>query len=90
MAYTKCKVLDGDKVIAENVDVEIIEDLPLVGTTSWKGGFYLPSGVTVRAGASLKLLLEDGRSGQILVTGNSPRSGATSNLIVFVGSGGLE
>lgn len=84
----KGKILDGDNVIAENVDVLIYGSPPLSKPTSWGGYCELPSDVTVRAGMVFRLILEDGRSGEIHVTGTRFGSGAIR--LEFHGTRSLE
>jgi hypothetical protein len=83
MKYIKCKILDGNNVIAENIDVLINESPPSSISKSWQGGFELPFN-SVKLGGKYELILEDGRSGDIIITR------ININLVKFIGTGPLK
>lgn len=63
----KGDILDGDNVIAENIDLLLIESMSSVGMRSWSARCALPTGATLVVGNSYELRLEDGRSGEIIM-----------------------
>jgi 2-oxoglutarate dehydrogenase complex dehydrogenase (E1) component-like enzyme len=60
------KVLKGDQVIADDVEVWLARSGD--GAEDWNGSFELAPGTHVDTGATYRLVLEDGRAGTILVT----------------------
>lgn len=84
MTRTKCRVLDDTGVIAENVNVMINE------SKDWQGKFELALSIIVESGMSLKLVLEDGRSREILVRQTVVSSNGTGRSISFIGNGPVE
>lgn len=97
MEYLKGTIKDGEKVLAENIDIKLtIENRPQ-GFSSWNGYFSLssPSNVEFQKlciqapGKSFDLFLEDERKGKFHIPKILTTSG-TGSWIYFEGSGGLE
>jgi len=86
----KGRVLDVNNVIAENVDVVLYESPPSSRIKSWQGSFELTYDVTIELSKSYKLILEDRRSGEILVSNIHASSETKSRSIGFTGSGPLQ
>jgi len=87
MKYVKCKLLDGDNVIAKEIDVLIIENKGVL--YSWEGKFESFHAQNFKPNKSLKIILEDGRSGDIIITGHRATQQGKA-LIDFRGSGALD
>lgn len=92
MERMKGRILDGDTVIAENLDVVILETPSRTGRPDWRGSFEVSFDVNIEPGRDeyYELVLEDGRSGKILITNIRISSQTQSKSIKFVVSGGLE
>ena len=78
-------IKDRDHTVLENVLIgfEIVQD-HATARKSWHGSFDLPSGKQLELGGSYRLILADGRSGDILI------SKIQISSIQFQGSGPLE
>ncbi len=81
-------LLDGDKVVFDNVDIgiEIIEPLPS-GVKAWYGAFTVEGLSGVEPGGPYRLILEDGRSGDIRI--NKLKSSSSGTTVLFEGNGPL-
>ena len=79
----------GDEVILEDVEVFLTVKKPPLGLQEWHGTFKLPEFRYFEPGQQYKLILEDGRSGQIIIGGGtiSPPFPAS---VSFQGSGDLK
>ena len=82
-------LLDGEKVIFDNVDIgiEIIEPLPS-GVKAWYGAFTVEGLSGVEPGGPYRLILEDGRSGDMLI--NKLEMSSTRTTVFFQGKGPLR
>ncbi len=68
MERVRGKILNGEQVVFDNVDIgiEIIESRAS-GGEAWYGGFTKKGLSDVERGGPYRLILEDGRSGNILI-----------------------
>jgi hypothetical protein len=84
MANEYGMIKDGDRVAFPRVEIQGMSQRPRAyASSSWSGSFQLPSGqYSMRLGL-YRLILEDGRTGDIIV----PYIHA--GLVEFVGSGPL-
>lgn len=82
-------IKEGDEVILENVEILLTEIKPPLGLQEWRGTFKLQEFRYFEPGQQYTLILEDGRSGQIIVSGEtiSPPFPAS---VRFQGSGDLK
>ena len=78
-----------EQVLLENVDIVIEQtvDAPS-GLKSWGGSFELPPESHIEPGGPYDLVLENGKSGDILVTKVSIRN--RRSAVRFVGTGPLH
>jgi hypothetical protein len=88
MKYIRCKLLDGDNVIAEDIDVLLEETQTIL--RSWRGRFELPITKNLKSGSSFKIMLEDGRSGEIIILDIKIISQSNNQLVRFTGTGPLK
>ncbi len=88
MERVRGKILDGEKVVFDNVDIgiEIIEP-PLSGVKTWYGAFTVEGLSGVEPGGPYRLILEDGRSGNIRI--NKLKSSSSWTTVLFEGNGPL-
>lgn len=84
------KIKKGDSTIIENIPIwfEFKKD-PWSGLTEWHGLFKLPNKRNISPGGPYRLILEDGRSGDILLT-NIEISSSGKFDVKFQGSGLLK
>jgi hypothetical protein len=86
-AYT-ASVSDGEKVLLDAIKVYVdVRENPS-SFQSWGGTFQLTGEAHIEPGGPYKLKLEDGRSGDIVVT-NVTVSSYAPLRIVFTGTGPL-
>ena len=88
MKYARGKITSGDNVLADGVDVRITK-IPRGKQYDWLGALTLPGGASMPTGGLYRLELDDGRSGNILVTNMRILSGDHKEVI-FQGSGPLK
>lgn len=94
MEQFRGNILDGDRVLAANVEGVMERTWPRGGRLyEWHGQLELPSGAAppefISVGGPYRLKLEDGREGDILVSRIGMSShGSTS--VEFQGTGPLE
>ena len=86
--HARGKITRGGDMLADGVDVwiEKVQHGELYG---WHGGLALPPGHSIGVGGPYRLELDDGRSGEILVT-NIRFSGSAQTEATFEGSGPLD
>lgn len=68
MRFIKAKIHDGERTLLEDLSAYIKEVTKPSGIKSWSGGFDLPDDGYIEAGGPYRISLEDGRTGDILVT----------------------
>lgn len=78
----------SDKVILEDIDVWITVIKPPLGAQEWRGNFKASPG-QIQMGSQYKLILEDGRSGEILVKNLEIRNSGPM-FVHFIGTGPLD
>jgi hypothetical protein len=61
------KVMDGGRVLFEGIEGTLTQQAGQGGQRSYSGFFSVPSGVPVRTGKAYRLLLDDGRSAEIIL-----------------------
>ena len=86
-------VQQGGEVLAEHVEVWLQESVdPRSGIMDWDGSFAVPAGVFLEPGNLYRLMLEDGRSGDVIVSEIQISSGIRGQAIPirFVGTGPLR
>ena len=90
MEHHRGKILDGDQVLHEDVDITVNVVGSLSGTKSFYGFFDPPFGPTkVMEESTFRLALEDGRSGEIVVSRIELSSNGPTR-VYFTGSGALS
>ena len=80
MEHVRGQVLDGDKVIAEGIEITAIVD-PRANSRKWYGCFVVSDQWSPEITGPLTLEFEDGRSGQVLVW--RTKSSAPEQTTVF-------
>jgi hypothetical protein len=88
MARFRGKITAGGQVVLADVEGEVFMHAPPGRLKSWNGEFDLQKGQFVGPG-SYRLELEDGRSGDIIIS-NVHFSSHSSASVEFVGSGPLQ
>lgn len=84
------KIKEGDSTIIENIPILFeFKKNPRSGLTEWHGSFKLPIEKNIRPGGPYRLILDDGRSGDIIIT-NIERSSSGKHVVNFKGSGLLK
>jgi hypothetical protein len=89
MNHFRGKLLDGEKVFVEPLNVYIQFHPSTTGSRSgWYGYFLLPEGVKVAPGSDYRLILADGRTGDLKVEELSEDETGRPRAM-FVGDGDL-
>jgi len=84
------KIKKGDSTIIENIPIWIdFKVYPRSKLSEWHGSFKLPIEKNIRPGGPYRLILDDGRSGDIIIT-NIERSSSGKHVVNFKGSGLLK
>jgi hypothetical protein len=87
MERIRGSISDGDNVILNDVEVSLNVTADPAGQGTWEGGFSLPSGpCDLDLQGFYRLVLEDGRSGDIQVAGGQH----SVSRVLFTGSGPLR
>lgn len=90
MTQARGSVKQNEETLLESIEVWIFEfEDSRSGLTSWSGRFTLPQGTSIEPGGPYRLVLDDGRSGDILVT-SSVISSHLPTDVQFKGSGSLR
>jgi hypothetical protein len=79
-------ILEGERVVAFEVEGDYRVSTRRGGTQFWEGSVSVPRETAVHDGARYRLLLDDGREGEIIV-GAGPYTGPHANTFVFKGDG---
>lgn len=83
------KIKKGDSVLIENVSILIDSTINKKSKLKeWHGSFVLPALKNITPGSPFQLFLDDGRSGNIIITDIKITSSA-KQLFYFMGSGPL-
>lgn len=88
MEYLRASVKEAEEVLFENLGVNLYVRKSASGLEDWYGSFELPAGGHIEPVGPYKLILEDGRSGDILISDISISSDLPT-LVHFLGSGPL-
>lgn len=88
MEYLRASLKKGDQVLFEDLDITLAGLKSATGLKEWYGSFKLPADGHIEPGGPYRLILEDGRSGDILIN-NISISSDQLTLVHFVGSGPL-
>ena len=81
------KIKKGDSTIIENISIWIDFKVdPRSKLSEWHGSFKLPVEKNIVPGGPYRLILEDGRSGNIIITNLRPNSSGRS-VVIFKGTG---
>ncbi len=88
MAHFNGKITSGGRVVLAGVQGEVFMRVKPNGWRSWDGTIDLQQGQFIGPG-SYRLELDDGRSGDILIT-NAHYSSHSAPGITFSGSGPLQ
>ena len=87
MERIKGRILDGDNIILDDVEVSLNMTEDRAGRGMWNGSFTVPSGPSsLGLKGTYRLVLEDGRSGDIELAGGQ----LAVSRMVFTGSGPLS
>ncbi len=86
MSQSYGKIKEGDLTIIENIPILFeFKKKPRSGLSEWHGSFKLPIEKNIRPGVPYRLILDDGRAGDIIIT-NIGRSSFGKHVINFKGS----
>jgi hypothetical protein len=88
MAHFRGRITASGTVLLQDVQGDLFEHAPPGRLRSWNGQFSLLQGEYIGPGA-YRLELDDGRSGDILIT-NANFSSHSNPSITFKGSGPLQ
>jgi len=84
------KIKKGDSVLIENVSILIDSTTNQISKLSeWHGSFVSPTFTDITPGGPFQLFLDDGRSGNIIIT-NMKVTSSTKQVFYFTGSGLLS
>ncbi|MHC2995451.1 MAG: hypothetical protein IBV53_08135 [Candidatus Atribacteria bacterium] len=84
------KIKEGDSTIIENIPIWIdSKKNPRSMLLEWYGSFTLPIEKNIKPGGPYQLILDDGRTGDIIIT-NVERSSSGKHVVYFKGSGLLK
>jgi hypothetical protein len=82
-------IKDGEKLLAQDIEIWLSESIdPRSGLHRWSGSFDLHSGKYIEPGGPYNLILEDGRTGNIII--NNVITGSRGEAAHFVGTGPLQ
>ena len=88
MSRIRGSIKSGDEILLEDISLWLEETVDhRSGLKGWYGSFSLASGQVLQLGAQYLLILEDGRSGQILLKRQQIGSGGSK--VEFQGTGPL-
>lgn len=65
------RIKDGDRVLWDNLEIWLKEDARSGTVRSWIGAFRLPAPVSMPKGQPYYIELDDGRAGNVVVSGAS-------------------
>jgi len=83
------KIKEGDSTIIENIPIWIHSKINSRSKLSeWHGSFTLPIEKNIEPGGPYQLILDDGRSGDIIIT-NLKANSSGRLVFIFKGSGSL-
>jgi len=84
------KIKKGDSTIIENIPIWIDFKVdPRSKLSEWHGSFKSPIEKNIRPGGPYRLILDDGRSGDVIIT-NIERNSSGKHVVNFKGSGLLK
>ncbi len=86
--HARGKITRDDDILADSVDVWF-EKVQYGKLCDWDGGLALRRGHSIGVGVPYRLELDDGRSGEILVT-NIRFSGSAQTNALFQGTSSLK
>ena len=89
MERVRGRVLQGRKVLIDEIEFWFEFATSPEGKPEWHGGFPLPQGSHIRDGEYYMLELADGRSGEMFINELQP-SGHEGSTALFTGSGPLQ
>jgi hypothetical protein len=88
MEYLRATLKEGTQILFENLNINLAVRKSPSGLKEWYGSFELPGGGHIDPGGPYRLILEDGRSGNILIS-DILISSDLPTLVHFLGSGPL-
>jgi len=87
MEHVRGRVLDGDKVLAEGIEITAVVD-PRARSKRWYGCFIVSGAWSPELSGPFRLEFDDGRSGEILVR-RTKSSDSEQTTVFFDGTGAL-
>ena len=89
MENVRGRILKDERVVLDDLDITIYHATPAADVPSWRGGFYLDEpGAHIDPG-EYRLVLEDGRSGEVVI-GSVSLGMSNRTRVSFNGSGSLD
>ena len=89
MERVRGRILQGQKILIDQVELWFEFVTSPGGKPKWHGGFSLPQGSSIRDGEYYVLELVDGRSGEMFINELQP-SGHEGSAALFSGSSPLK
>ncbi len=89
MQFLKAKIHHGERTLLEDVSVYIKDVTEPFGINSWYGGFHLRDDQHIEEGGPYRISLEDGRTGDMLVT-EVNYSSRSPTRVFFKGTSSLD
>jgi len=84
------KIKKGDTVLIDNIPILISSRTNQISKLSeWYGSFVSPTFIDIMPAGSFQLFLDDGRSGNIIIT-NMKMNNSTKQVFYFTGNGPLS
>ena len=90
MERVRGRMLKGDEVILEGLDITLNVREPVGRLKQWGGSLQMNLAVHIQPGAPYRLELEDGRAGDITVVKVDYASTSKSWLVLFTAAGSLS
>lgn len=89
MAIFNAKIFEGDSVLLENIEVDLEVYVEPSGLSSWDGWFTLPGLKFSELQGNYRLVLEDGRSGDMWIKKVAYHN-SEETAVHFQGTGPLQ
>lgn len=85
----RARLEQNDKIVIDDIEIDLHEHDPIEGLKSWRGSFWATHEMGLEPGQQFRLVLEDGRAGDMFIERMVIRGGTLEVPVHFVGSGPL-
>ena len=89
MEHVRGRILKDETVVLDDLDITIYHARPAADMSSWRGSFYLDEPGAYIDPGEYRLVLEDGRSGDVVI-GSVSLGMSDRTRVSFNGSGSLD